>query len=167
MAKKSKVKMGEECPHCRTGPEVYRYMRRRYVFDVDLARRIVGDGREPREIEDESVQWCIDTTRIYPQHVAHVDTRYPGIIAHVFYPLPDGTEAHGHLLIDGNHRAARCAQLKKPFFAFILTEAESRRILLKAPTLRKNKPKRGKRGGARLAKPASKRKPRRKTSAAV
>lgn len=167
MAKKSSRRKQEDCPHCRTGPEVFRYMHRRYVFDVDLARRIVQDGRAPREVEPESVQWCIDTTRIYPQHVPHVNTRYPGIIAHVFYPLPDGTEAHGHLLIDGNHRAARSVELNQPFYAFILTRAESRRILLKSPARPGKRTRRKKPAGTALGKPASRRKPRKQTAAAV
>jgi hypothetical protein len=85
------------------------------------------------EVDAASVRWCVKTTRIYPQHVNHVSVKYPGIIAHVYYPLPDGTEAHGHVLIDGNHRAARCIKLGKPFFAYVLSPAESRRILLARP----------------------------------
>lgn len=128
-----KKRKNKKCPHCGSGSEVFRYLKKSYVFDVDLAHEIVNDGREPEEVEEESVKWCVDTTRIYPEHVAHVDTKYPGIIAHIFHPLEDGTEAHGHVLIDGNHRAARCLELGIPFYAHILSEEESREILTKYP----------------------------------
>lgn len=133
MAVARRRRVREKCPHCGEGSEVFRYLRRQYVFDVDHARQLVSDGRQPVEVDQASVQWCVDTTRIYPRHVNHVDIQFPGIIAHVYYPLPDGTEAHGHVLIDGNHRAARCIKLGKPFLAYLLTPRESRRILLKSP----------------------------------
>ncbi len=121
------------CPHCRSGRETYWYMKHRYLFDVDLARRIVQDGRDPMEVEEESVRLSVEDTVIYPEHVQHVNTIYPGIITHLWYPLDDGELVHGHLLIDGNHRAARCLELGVPFFAHILTESESRQIVLKSP----------------------------------
>lgn len=144
------------CPHCKSGAEVFRYLKRRYIFDVDLARQLVNDGREPQEVARKSVRWCVDTTHIYRQHVRHVNTKYPGIIAHVFFPLPDGTDAHGHLLIDGNHRAARCLKEGKPFFAYILSERESRRILLKSP-------RRPRRSNVLKATGSTRRRPNRKT----
>lgn len=122
-----------ECPHCRGGAETYLYMKKQFILDVDVARQIVRDGREPEEVDEDSLRICLDATHIYPEHVQHVDIRYPGIIAHLFYPLPDGTVAHGHALIDGNHRAVRCLELGRPFLAHILTEDESRAILLKSP----------------------------------
>ncbi|MBI3863757.1 MAG: hypothetical protein HY290_17860 [Planctomycetia bacterium] len=126
-------KKQSDCPHCKSGPETYRYLKKHYLFDVDLAREIVSDGREPEEIDDDSIRLALESTRIHDDHLLHVNVRYPGIIAHVFFPMPDGTAAHGHALIDGNHRAARCLQLGRPFFAYILTEDESRQILLRSP----------------------------------
>lgn len=125
-----------ECRHCRSGPQTYRYrhLGRKFQFDVDLAREIVTDGREPMEIDDENLRLEIDGTKIYPEHLPHVDVRFPGIISHVWFPMEVGeADVHGHLLIDGNHRAAKCLQLGVPFFAHILTEDESRRILLESP----------------------------------
>jgi hypothetical protein len=124
-----------DCPHCRSGPETYWYLEHKYLFDVDLARKFVQDSREPVEVDDESTRKSVRWSVIYPQHVGHVDTKYPGIITHVWYTQPDGGRLHGHLLIDGNHRAARCLELGIPFYAQLLTEEESMKILLKSPDL--------------------------------
>ena len=121
------------CPHCRSGRETYWYMKHRYLFDVDLARSIVQDGRDPVEVDDESVQLSVADTVIYPEHIQHVNTIYPGIITHLWFPLENGERVHGHLLIDGNHRAARCLELGLPFFAHVLSEEESQRIVMKSP----------------------------------
>jgi hypothetical protein len=67
--------------------------------------------------------------------VDHVDPQYPGIITFVWQTDTDGVTHRGHLLIDGNHRAARCLRDDRPFFAYLLTEEESRAILLKSPEL--------------------------------
>ncbi len=123
-----------ECSHCVDGPETYWYMAHKYLFDVDYARQLVSDGREPVEIDDESVQHAVETSVINEAHLAHVKTEYPGIIAHIWYTTEDGEVIHGHLLIDGHHRAARCLQLGLPFFATLLSEEESRTVLLKSPS---------------------------------
>lgn len=128
----------EECPHCRSGPETYWYMKHRYLFDVSLARELVQDGREPVEVDDESVRKSVQWSKLFPQHIPHVNTKYPGIIAHVWLPLENGERISGHLLIDGNHRAARCLELGIPFFAYLLSEEESCEILLKSPELEPN-----------------------------
>ncbi|QEL15460.1 hypothetical protein [Limnoglobus roseus] len=115
------------CPHCRPGPETYRYLGR-YEFDVDAARGLVADGREPVEVDDASVRYWLEDSKLHDQHLDHVDPRFPGILAHVWFN--DGiAEHHGHALIDGNHRAARCLRDGRPFFARLLTEAESRAVL--------------------------------------
>lgn len=121
------------CPHCVGGPETYGYLKRAWVYDVDLARRLVSDGRAPVELEPDDVAYCVDNSRIHEQHLDHVDTRFPGIIAHLWGPGESGTWEHGHLLIDGNHRAARCLRDGLPFFAYVLTEEESERILQRGP----------------------------------
>jgi hypothetical protein len=124
-----------DCPHCRRGPETYWYMKHRYLFDVDLARQLVQDGREPVEVDEASVKQSVAWTVIYPEHIRHVNTKYPGIITHVWFPLESGERVHGHLLIDGNHRAARCLEEGIPFFAHVLTEEESLQIVLKSPEM--------------------------------
>jgi hypothetical protein len=112
-----------------SGPETYGYLKRAYVFDVDAARTIVSDGRAPLELEPSDVTYCVNNSRIYPQHLDHVDPQYPGILAHLWGPGDHGSWEHGHLLIDGNHRAARCVRDGLPFRVFVLSEEESQRIL--------------------------------------
>jgi hypothetical protein len=119
------------CPHCVNGTETYGYLKRAWVYDVDEARRIVSDGRQPTELETSDVAYLVNDSRIHEQHIDHVNTKYPGIIAHLWGPGSDGTMEHGHLLIDGNHRAARCLRDHIPFRAYVLTEEESERILLR------------------------------------
>jgi hypothetical protein len=108
-------------------------MHRAYIFDVDKANELIKDGREPVVVEEESVRYCAEKTEVNPDHLPHVDPARPGIIAHVQYRDEDSKVYKGHALIDGNHRAARCLQLDRPFFAFVLTEEESEAILLKRP----------------------------------
>src|SRR5690349_2883249 len=57
-----------ECRHCKGGPETFRYMKRSYVFDVDRAREIVQDGRQPLELEPDDTRHSVDISRIYPEH---------------------------------------------------------------------------------------------------
>ena len=123
----------QSCPHCSDGSETYRYFQGRYKFDVDRAREIVADGRTPVELDPADVRYSVDMSRIYPQHVKHVDPKFPGIIAHVWGPGENGSWLHGHLLIDGHHRAARCLELGIPYFVHLLTEQESEEILLRGP----------------------------------
>ncbi len=119
----------DHCPHCATGAETYGYLKRAYVYDVDLARKIVSDGREPVELERDDVAYLVNDSKIYKQHVDHVNTKYPGILGHLWGPGEGGTWEHGHVLIDGNHRAARCLRDGLTFRAYLLTEEESEQIL--------------------------------------
>src|SRR5439155_17198266 len=89
--------------------------------------------REPVEVDDESLRLSMIGCRLVPAHVDHVDPKYPGIISHVWYADPAGEDLHGHVLIDGNHRAARCLRDGLPYFAYVLSECESREILLLGP----------------------------------
>lgn len=130
--KKGRKHQGK-CPHCGSGPQTFRYMKQIYLFDIDLARAIVNDGRQPVELEPDDVRHSVDNCRIYPEHLDHVNPKYPGIIAHIWYPEPDGTILHGHVLIDGNHRAARCLRDSLPYFVCVLSEEESRQVLLRGP----------------------------------
>jgi hypothetical protein len=134
----------EKCPHCvPDAHETYRYFGRDFVFDVDRAREIVSDGREPVEVDDGSVRACPSDTRIHRQHLDHVDTKYPGIIAHISVVTHDGEYAKGHTLIDGNHRAAKCLESGRPFYAYVLDEDESEMILTRARPLATPVPSRG------------------------
>jgi hypothetical protein len=141
---KSSVKTGkdESCPHCRTGAESFNYFKGAYRFDVDLARKLVSDGRQPIELEPDDVRYSVDISRIYPQHLPHVSTEYPGIIAHIWGPGKNGSWLKGHLLIDGHHRAARCLQLGISYKVHILTPKESEQVLVYGPmSRRRTKPK--------------------------
>lgn len=104
-----------------------------FKFDVDLARKIVADGREPVELEPDDVKYAVEWSHICSQHVAHVDVQFPGIVAHYWYTESDGTILHGTVLIDGHHRAARTLELNIPFFVCVLTEEESLQVTVRAP----------------------------------
>lgn len=123
----------ENCPHCVGGSEAYRMLWNSYKFDVDLAREIVSDSRQAVEMEPDDVQYAVDRCHIYPQHLPHVDIQYPGIVAHYWCPQEHGPALHGTVLIDGHHRAARTLQLEVPFYLYVLSEAESRRVTVRAP----------------------------------
>jgi hypothetical protein len=117
-------------------------MRRTFIFDVDQARAITGDGREPVELDPDDVQYAVAKCEVDETHVPHVDPSIPGIVSHVYYPAPDGQILHGHVMIDGHHRAARSLQLGRPFLVYLLTESESKRIVLRRPRkLRKRRPR--------------------------
>lgn len=123
----------ECCRRKLKGGERYRYFGRNFVFDVDRANQLVRDGREPVELDEPSVRGSVEGSEICQEHVAHTDPSRPGIIAHVQCVADDGEVIKGHVLIDGNHRAARCLELGRPFYAFLLTEEESAAILTRKP----------------------------------
>ena len=141
-SQKKRTDRGQTCRHCRSGAETFRFkhLGQRFRFDVSLARKMVLDNRTPVEVDEESIRLELEDTRIHKEHLLHVDTKYPGIISHVWFPINSHEEVHGHLLIDGNHRAARCLELGIPYFAHILTEEESREILLEGPKLPDRQP---------------------------
>ncbi len=58
------------------------------VYDVDEARKIVSDGRSPVELEGDDVTYLVDNSRIHAQHIDHVNTAYPGILAISGAPEP-------------------------------------------------------------------------------
>jgi hypothetical protein len=78
-AKQKKARKDEtnECPHCVGGEETYGYLKRAWVYDVDLARKIVSDGREAVEIETDDVAYFVDNSRIHEQHLDHVNPSIP------------------------------------------------------------------------------------------
>jgi hypothetical protein len=126
----------DSTPPCCSGgkeDEIFYLFGYTWVFNVNLANEIVRDGREPVELEDESLRYCVDTTDLIPEHIGHVNPERPGVIAHVSYTTADGEVIRGHALIDGNHRAARCLELGRPFFVYILSEEESEQIVVRRP----------------------------------
>lgn len=122
------------CRVCRLhGSETFNFLKRQFVFDVDKARRITGDGRRPVELDREDVVHAVDTARIYIEHIPHVRLKHPGIIAHMRVTGVDGSVMEGDLLIDGHHRAAKCLQVGAPYMAFLLTVEETDAVLKKRP----------------------------------
>ena len=108
-----------------------------YKFDVDLAREIVAGDRERFELDPDDVKYAVEWSSICKQHLAHVDLKYPGIVAHYWFPEKDGTILKGTVLIDGHHRAAKSLEAGEPFFVYVLSEDESRRVTVRAPGLEK------------------------------
>lgn len=125
----------KDCSRCNRGKgEAFWCLRNRYVFDVDMAREFVRDGNhDVMELEPEDVVYSVGRCEVNEGHLAHVDPSIPGIVAHIYFPNDDGQLVHGHRLIDGHHRAARCLQLGIPFPIYVLSEKESVKILMKAP----------------------------------
>lgn len=105
-----------------------------YKFDVDMARQIVSDGREAVELDPEDVKHSIEWAHIHRPHLEHIDTRYPGIIAHYWFN-DNGERLHGHVLIDGHHRAVKLHEANLPFFVYVLTEQESAQVTLRSPEM--------------------------------
>jgi hypothetical protein len=104
-----------------------------YEYDIDHARALVADGREPVELDEESLHASVEGGWLDEEHLANVDVTIPGIIAHVQYPTDEGEILHGHVLIDGHHRGARCLREQRPYHVYLLTEEESQAILLRGP----------------------------------
>ena len=136
MSKFGKRASTRSCAKCNfRGKETFWYMQHRYLFDVDHARQLVADGREAVELEPDDVRFSVKTSTLYRHHVPHVVPTIPGIISYIYFPNDDGEIIRGHVLIDGHHRAARCLDLRRPFHVHLLTEDESRAILLRSPEL--------------------------------
>lgn len=126
-------KSRKDCSRCsRSDGEAFWCMKNRYIFDIDMAREFAGDGREKIELEPADVEYSVGRCEINEGHLEHVDPSIPGIVAHVYFP-DDGELVHGHRLIDGHHRAARCLQLGIPYYVYVLSEEESVQILMKSP----------------------------------
>lgn len=135
MSKNEDVRQPDACPHCKQGPEFYRMIFNLYKFDVDLARTLVADGREKFLLDDEDLTHALEWATIHRPHLDHVDLKYPGIVAHYWYPEDDGSLLQGQVLIDGHHRGAKAQRDGVPFYIQLLTEDESRQVTMRAPDL--------------------------------
>ena len=135
MSSKKRVQPQDACPNCKQGPEFYRMVYNLYKFDVDLARTLVADGRETHLLDDEDLTHALEWAIIHPPHVDHVDLKYPGIVAHYWYPEDDGSLLQGQVLIDGHHRGAKAQRDGVPFYIQLLSEIESRQVTIRAPDL--------------------------------
>lgn len=107
---------------------------------LPLTARSGGARCSSTLLDHDDVQYSVDISRIYLQHLEHVNPVYVGFIAHISYPEPDGTILHGHVLIDGHHRAARCLRDEIPFGAHVLSEDGSRQVLLELNCLARDNP---------------------------
>jgi hypothetical protein len=121
------------CPQCQAGPEYYRMFFDQYKFDVDLARELTADEREPFLLEKDDVEHAVAWAHIHEPHLDHVDLKYPGIVAHYWYVTKEDELLHGTVLIDGHHRAARALRDDVPFYVRILSEDESKQITMREP----------------------------------
>lgn len=113
--------------------ETFRFMSKKYVFDITKALETVGDGREPVELDDDDVRFSLKKVAINREHLKSVDISRPGIVAVVHAFDANGVMVKGHRLIDGHHRATRCLELGVPFSVYVLSEKESVEILERSP----------------------------------
>jgi hypothetical protein len=132
--KKARAVAPLRCSVCKaSGPETFWFLKHSFIFDVDRARKITQDGRKPILLDRNDVRYAVDSSRINDSHVPHVNVQYPGIIARVRFVKENGRVVRGDVLIDGHHRAARCLQLSRPFFVYLLTHDESDQVLTRRP----------------------------------
>lgn len=115
-----------------------------YTWDVEKAISLVGgqDGLAERMRSGRFVDFDAGQLRDYLDHlqedavdyvhVNHVDASWPGVIAQA-WDCRKGRPAA--VLIDGNHRAARCYVDGRPFKAVILSWEESERCIVQRPDL--------------------------------
>lgn len=133
-SRKKKRPKEKDCSRCTRNGEAYRCFNRLFVFDIDLARELVDDGRDTIELEPEDVKYSINHSEINEMHLEHVDPQYPGIVAHLYFRDPENGEVvHAHRMIDGHHRATVCQRLGRPFYVHVLTKEESIRVLMRSP----------------------------------
>jgi hypothetical protein len=94
-------------------------------FDVAAAIALVRKLRRPAKRFRPSTLQKLFNSRVHRPHLAHVNTRVPGIrgrmtvngVKHVF-------------LIEGNHRTARAIEADRPFRLYDLTEEETRLVFM-------------------------------------
>jgi hypothetical protein len=148
----ARASVAKHCSICNaTGDETFRFLRKTFIFDVDLARKLTQDGRDAVLLDRDDVRYAVDSSIIHERHVPHVEVRYPGIMARVRYTETDGSIVTGDVLIDGHHRAARCLQLHRPFTVFVLSYDETDAILKVRPDAAR---RRKRRAPARRRRPA-------------
>lgn len=133
VASRRKKKTSSRQKKAKASRETFGFMSKNYVFDVTKAIKIVQDGRESVELDDDDVRFSLQKVSINHDHLKQVDVSRPGIIAIVHAFDHEGRVVKGHRLIDGHHRASRCLELDIPFHAYLLSEQESIEILERSP----------------------------------
>lgn len=125
---------GQSCERCRWLAELraggrvetFSYMFNALTFDVSRAREIVRDGRGAVEFNPASLRSSLTSRGVDKAHAAHVDGSEPGIVARIRLRR-DGAE--GTVFIDGGHRGEQALREGRPFYVYLLTEAETLSIV--------------------------------------
>lgn len=110
--KRQQIQACESCTYWRDKdrkPEQYRFMFGMFIFDVEQAKRLVGD-LELLWFKVEDLQPALQYVNIEQVHVDHVDHETPIIVCDTFGNL---RKAGSQLVIDGHHRIARAIKLGK------------------------------------------------------
>jgi len=124
------------------GIETYAYTlhegRGTLVWNVTAAKAIQAAGVDLILVEVERTQLghIATTYEIIEAKVLAADIGQPGIAAPFMWRGSAAFAPYGivYILVDGIHRAVRAYRERKPFYAHILTDAQSRRCVLSAPT---------------------------------
>lgn len=99
-----------------------------WVWNIDRAMDVLRENR-PRPlvaVPVDDAKAILAKNEIDPAHVPHVDPNQAGIAVEL--AVGDHKEL---VLIDGNHRMARCVEMNQPFKVWVLDEAESGRCLIR------------------------------------
>lgn len=98
-------------------------------FDIEGAHELIKSApRLPLMVNPATLPPYI-WTELVEEHVAHVPLAEPGIVASVAINVRGVGRQLFQILIDGSHRAARARQIGKQFAFYLLTEAETNRIV--------------------------------------
>lgn len=91
-------------------------------FDVDRAELVVFKRpRKPITIPHRQIGRYVQPDWVDAEHVPHVDTSKPVIIAQVSH-----VKGVRRVLIEGRHRATQCLYAGRDLKAYLLTEAETK-----------------------------------------
>ena len=119
---------GESCGICESRRrqetvEIYQFADEvdTYVFQINKAKEIVGDGRAALPVSTEMLRRFIGMSEFDFDHLPHVDPSRPGLFTRRF---------GAPILLDGIHRAIRCFAEQLQFHAFELSYEESLECLL-------------------------------------
>lgn len=129
------------CPRCRVMFPVYVYtvppgypLEGEHAWNVTRAIEIsCSKPREIRLVPRENTRRIVERNGpdgIEAGHLDHVDPAFPGIAV----PFLDETGGPVMIIIDGNHRAARCIRDNLDFYVYYLDLQESEACQMWSPT---------------------------------
>lgn len=128
-----------DTPHPRGSGKVYSVTDRRfgaYSFDVDKAYKLAA-RYEPRYLDPAGAEErmrlaelvCVNVIEL--QHLAHIHTEQPAMVAHWFLYDPKGEYlGRTQALIDGSHRAALALRRHAPLAFYELSPHTTRHCLI-------------------------------------